>query len=348
PGSWAPLTLVERAEYLDSLLAALRNRRDDLVDVTVAEVGVPINVARPWHIDLALDIIASAANHARSYDFNQEIGNSLLLRRPAGVVGAITPWNYPFYQLAGKVGSALAAGCTFVHKPAELTPLSAYLFAEASIEAGLPAGVYNLVPGSGPVTGSALAGHPRLDVMTFTGSTAVGRSAGSAAMANLTRVCLELGGKSSSIVCADAAFDEGVRATVEACMLNSGQSCDALSRLLVPQERYEEALEIAAEHARSLVVGDPTSGEADLGPLITAAQRDDVNATISQAAQRGARIVTGGPTSDRGNYMTPTVLADVAVTDPASQQEIFGPVLIVHAFSDEDSAIEIANNTSYG
>lgn len=345
---WAALTPSQRADHLDNLLAALRARRDALVDVTVAEVGVPVNVARLWHIDLALEIIASAAGHARNFDFQQEVGRSLLLRRPAGIVGAITPWNYPFYQLAGKVGSALAAGCTFVHKPAELTPLSAYLFAEATIEAGVPAGVYNLVPGSGPGAGAALAAHPRLNVMSFTGSTAVGSTAGAAAMANLTRVCLELGGKSSSIVCSDASFADGVRATVDSCMLNSGQSCDAWSRLLVPQDRYEEALEIAGAHASSLVVGDPASGDTDLGPVITASQRDKIAEAVSQAIERGARVVTGGPTREYGNFVTPTVLADLPVTDPASQQEIFGPVLIVHPYRNEDEAIETANNTSYG
>ena len=345
---WAALSPVQRADQLDNLLAALRARRDALVDITVAEVGVAVNIARPWHIDVALDIIASAAHHARNFDFQQEVGHSLLLRRPAGVVGAITPWNYPFYQLAGKVGSALAAGCTFVHKPAELTPLSAYMFAEATIEAGLPAGVFNLVPGSGQEAGAALAAHPRLDVMSFTGSTAVGSTAGAAAMANLTRVCLELGGKSSSIVCADAQFAAAVRATVDSCMLNSGQSCDAWSRLLVPQERYEEALEIAGAYASSLVVGDPASEETDLGPVITASQRDKIAETVSQAIQRGARVITGGPTREHGNFVTPTVLADLPVTDPASQHEIFGPVLIVHPYRDEDEAIEIANNTAYG
>lgn len=347
---WGQLPATQRADLLDALVASLRARRDELVDVTVAEVGVSLANARPWHVDLAIDIIESAARHARTYEFEQVAGRSVLLRKPVGVVACITPWNYPLYQLAAKVGPALAAGCAVVLKPAELAPLSSYVFADAVVAAGLPDGVFNLVPGEGVVVGAHLAAHPDVDLVSFTGSTQVGRQVAASAAANLTRVCLELGGKSASIVCADADLPAAVRASVDSAMLNSGQTCSALTRLLVPAERYAEALSVAGDHARSLVVGDPRSESTDLGPLISARQRDGVVDMITGAIARGARVVAGGPEkiADVGHFVAPTVLADLDPSDPASQAEIFGPVLVVHPYRNEDEAIEIANGTPYG
>lgn len=348
--SWGQTSASDRADSIDGLVSALRARRDELVDVTVAEVGVSIADARAWHVDLAIDLIASAASNGRTYAFEETVGNSLLIRKPVGVVACITPWNYPLYQLAAKVGPALAAGCTIVLKPAELAPLSAYIFAEATIEAGLPDGVFNLVPGTGAVVGSAIAAHPDVDLVSFTGSTAVGRQVGAAASANLTRVCLELGGKSSSLVCADADLAAAVRWTVDSAMLNSGQTCSAWTRLLVPADRHEEALTIAGDRARSLVVGDPRSEDTDLGPLISARQRDDVVGVIDAAIARGARVVAGGSARPLGvgHFVSPTILADLDPSDPASQTEIFGPVLVVHPYATESEAIDIANGTPYG
>ncbi|MDP5182022.1 aldehyde dehydrogenase family protein [Blastococcus sp. BMG 814] len=350
--TWARTSPQERADCLDALIDALRARRDELVDVTVAEVGAPVSVARESHVDLALDVFASAARHARAFEFEAQLGPSLLIRKPAGVVAAITPWNYPLYQLAAKVGPALAAGCTVVLKPAELAPLSAHQFAQAVLDAGLPEGVVNLVPGSGSVVGAALAGHPGVDLVSFTGSTAVGRQVAAAAAANLARVSLELGGKSASIVCPGADLGSAVRATVDSAMLNSGQTCSAWTRLLVPRDDLQSALAIAAEHGTSLVVGDPRAEDTDLGPLISAAQRDSVRAVIDSARRRGARVVTGGTQSprglDEGHYLPPTVLADLPVSDPASQEEIFGPVLVVHGYDTVDQAVRIANGTAYG
>ena len=347
---WGVMPAAKRADLLDALVVALRERRDDLVTVTVAEVGVSVVNARAWHVDLAIDLIAMAAANARTYAFEEIVGNSLLIRKPVGVVACITPWNYPLYQLAAKVGPALAAGCTVVLKPAELAPMSSYLFAEATIAAGLPDGVFNLVPGAGTVVGSAIAAHPDVDLVSFTGSTAVGRQVGAVAAANLKRVCLELGGKSSSLVCADADLAVAVRWTVDSAMLNSGQTCSAWTRLLVPADRYEEALTIAGDHARSLIVGDPQSEDTDLGPLISAKQRHDVAAVIDAAVARGARLVAGG--SERpsaiGHFVNPTILADLDPSDPASQSEIFGPVLVVHPYGTEAEAIDIANGTPYG
>lgn len=351
-GGWGRTSPVERADALDALAQALRERREELVDVTVAEVGVCVVNARAWHVDLAIDLIKSAAVNARTYAFEEVVGNSLLIRKPAGVVACITPWNYPLYQLAAKIGPALAAGCAVVAKPAELAPLSAYIFAEAASDSGLPDGVFNLVPGAGSVVGAHLAAHADVDLVSFTGSTQVGRQVASVAAANLKRVCLELGGKSSSIVCSDADLTSAVEATVDSAMLNSGQTCSAWTRLLVPATRYEEALTVAKNHAERLVVGDPQSEDTDLGPLINAKQRDDVVRVIDSAVARGARLMTGGTDRpahlDRGYFVAPTILADLASSDPASQSEIFGPVLVVHPYASEAEAIEIANGTAYG
>ena len=231
-----------------------------------------------------------------------------------------------------------------------IAQLARTAFPEATIEAGLPEGVFNLISGAGSAIGDALTGHPGVDFISFTGSTTVGREVGATAARNLKRACLELGGKSSSIICADADFAAAVTGTVDAAMLNSGQTCSAWTRMLVPAQRYEEALELAAAHAKTLVVGDPTAESTDLGPLVSAKQKADVLAVIDGALGRGARLVTGPPVSAHavGHYVNPTILADLAPTDPASQQEIFGPVLVVHAYSSEAEAIEIANGTVYG
>lgn len=237
-----------------------------------------------------------------------------------------------------------------VLKPALLAPLSSYIFAEATLAAGLPDGVFNLISGAGSAIGNALTGHPGVDLVSFTGSTTVGREVGAAAARNLKRACLELGGKSSSIVCADADFAAAVTGTVDSAMLNSGQTCSAWTRLLVPAERYEEALELAASHVKTMSIGDPTLESTDLGPLVSAKQKADVLAVIDGALARGARLVTGPPVSAHavGHYVNPTILADVPTTDPASQQEIFGPVLVVHPYASEAEAVEIANGTMYG
>ncbi|WP_313404513.1 aldehyde dehydrogenase family protein [Aeromicrobium sp.] len=349
PG-WSQTTPAERADLIEALVEALRSHRDELVDLTIAEVGAPVSVARPWHVDVSLDILSSAASHARSFEFEQRHGDVTLLRRPVGVAGLITPWNYPLYQLAAKIGSALAAGCTVVHKPSELTPLSAYLFAEATVEAGLPVGVFNLVPGTGPDVGGPLAAHEGVDLMSFTGSTVVGSTVAAAAVSHLARVSLELGGKSASIVCDDADLANAVRWTVDSCMLNSGQTCSAWTRLLVPQSRLAEAVDIAAQRADEMVVGDPTETATELGPLVSSLQLQRVTDKVEQAVQRGARVATSAttPLPNTGHFLRPVVLADVSVDDPASREEIFGPVLVVHGYRDDEHAIEIANNTEYG
>lgn len=350
--SWAATPAEQRALLLDALVTQLHARRELLVETTVAEVGAPVTVAEQAHIDLGIEIIASYARLAREVPEHERVGNSLVLRRPAGVVGCITPWNYPFYQLAGKVGAVLASGCTAVIKPAELTPLSTYLFADAALEAGLPHGVLNLVPGNGRTVGAALAEHRGIDVVSFTGSTAVGRAVAHAAADSFTRTCLELGGKSASIVFDDSDLATAVTATVESAMLNSGQTCSAWTRLLGPRNQYNEAVELAAKAADRFVVADPRSRDTDLGPVISTAHRSRVAEMIDGAHERGGRIVAGGSARPKqlptGHFLAPTVIADLAPDDPAVQQELFGPVLVVLPHDGDAHAIRLANDNNYG
>ncbi|MFC9362252.1 aldehyde dehydrogenase family protein [Rhodococcus sp. NPDC057014] len=349
---WGARTPEDRAKLLEELCDRLRARRQLLVDTTVAEVGAPVTVAEEAHIDLGIEILASYARLARDLPFQERLGRTLLLRRPAGVVACITPWNYPFYQLVAKVGAALAAGCTTVVKPAELTPLSTYLFADAVLDAGLPPGVVNLVPGRGRTVGAALAAHPGVDVVSFTGSTAVGRAVAHSAAESLTRACLELGGKSASVVLGDAPLPEAVTATVDAAMLNSGQTCSAWTRLLVPRACYEEAVALAADHAGALRVGDPRDRSTQLGPVISAAQRRSIAESVDAAVAGGARLAAGGtgvPAGlETGHYLRPTVLADVGPRDPIVREEIFGPVLVVLPHDGDDDAVRLANDSDYG
>lgn len=348
-GPWSALAPADRADHIDAVLADLRRHREELIEMTVAEVGAPVRVAATWHVDASFDVLASAARHARTLPFVVEQGNLSLHRRSAGVAALITPWNYPLYQLAAKVGSALAAGCAVVHKPSELTPLSAYVFAEATLRAGLPDGVVNLVPGTGPEVGAPLVAHEQVDVVSFTGSTAVGRQVAATAVDHLARVTLELGGKSASIVCDDADLATAVRWSVDSCMLNSGQTCSAWTRLLVPEDRLEEAVEIAAARADEMVVGDPTDPATELGPLISAAQHAKVTEMVAGAIARGARVATSTTAvPETGHFLRPVVLTALPVDDPASQHEIFGPVLVVHGHRDDEDALRIANGTAYG
>lgn len=350
--TWGQTTADQRGDLLDALCSQLQARRDLLVEATIAEVGAPRTVAEEAHIDLGIEIVASYARLVRQMPFQEELGNSLVLRRPAGVIACITPWNYPFYQLVAKVGAAIAAGCTTVIKPAELTPLSTYLFADAVLDAEVPAGVVNLVPGTGSVVGAAMAAHPAVDIVSFTGSTAVGKAVAHTAADSLKRACLELGGKSASVVLDDADVADAVTATVNAAMLNSGQTCSAWTRLLVPRSRYAEAVEIAANSANALVVGDPRERATQLGPVISRQQRDSIVQAIDEAVASGARLAAGGSGRpdgfDTGHYLRPTVIADVTEGDPIVRNEIFGPVLVVLGHDGDEDAIRLANDSEYG
>jgi acyl-CoA reductase-like NAD-dependent aldehyde dehydrogenase len=280
------------------------------------------------------------------------VGNSLVVREPVGVVGCITPWNYPLHQIAAKVGPALAAGCTVVLKPSEVAPLNAFVLAEVVQQVGLPPGVFNLVTGYGPVVGEALASHPGVDMISFTGSTRAGKRVSELGAQTVKRVHLELGGKSASVVLDDADFEKAVAGSVRACYANSGQTCSAHTRLLVPKSRRDEAVAIAKKAAESYTVGDPVEGKSRLGPLISATQRDRVRSYIKKGVEEGATLVTGGPDApeglSKGYYVKPTVFADVRNDMTIAQEEIFGPVLSIIAYEDENDAVRIANDTIYG
>ncbi|MPZ27223.1 MAG: aldehyde dehydrogenase family protein [Micromonosporaceae bacterium] len=352
-GGWSATGRAERAAALAGLRDGLAARRDELAALITAEMGAPARVASGLQVGLPLQVLDGYLSLLAGPDPEPErIGGSLVLREPAGVVGAITPWNYPVHQAVAKIAPALAAGCTVVLKPSELAPLSAFLLTEVIDRAGLPPGVFNLVPGTGPVAGEALAGHPDLDLISFTGSTRGGRRVAAVAAGTVKRVRLELGGKSANVLLPDADHAVAVKVGVANCYLNTGQTCTALSRMLVHTSRYEEAVERAAEYAAGLPVGDPTDPKTRLGPLVSADQRDRVLSLLRAGVAEGARVATGGPDvaglPEPGHYVAPTVLADVSPDGTLAQEEVFGPVLSVIPYRDEDDAVRIANHTRYG
>jgi aldehyde dehydrogenase (NAD+) len=345
---WAATPMTERGAALDRLHTALTARAGDIARTVGWELGTPLKIAKTVQAGLPLAVLRSYADLALTPVEPQTVGNSLIVHEPVGVVGAITPWNYPLHQVVAKVGAALAAGCTVVLKPSELTPLVAYLLLDAADEAGLPAGVLNLVPGTGPVVGAAIAGHPDVDMVSFTGSTATGRAISHAAADRIAKVALELGGKSANVILADADVTRAVKVGVGNAFLNSGQTCTAWTRMLVHRSHYDEAVELAAATAQGYRTGDPFDEATRLGPLVSAAQRDRVRGFIERA---DARLVAGGldaPLPDRGYFVAPTVFADVRPDSELAQEEIFGPVLSIIGFADDDEAVEIANNSRYG
>jgi aldehyde dehydrogenase (NAD+) len=345
---WAGTSMAERGAVLGKLSDALTARAGDIAKTVGLELGTPLKVAKAVQAGLPLTVLRAYAELATQPQREETIGNSLVVHEPVGVVGAITPWNYPLHQVVAKVAAALAAGCTVVLKPSELTPLVAYLLFDAADEAGLPGGVLNLVTGTGPVVGAAIAGHPGVDMVSFTGSTATGRAISHAAADRIARVALELGGKSANVILADADLTRAVKVGVGNAFLNSGQTCTAWTRMLVQQSRYDEAVSLAAAAATAYKTGDPFDESTRLGPLVSAAQRDRVRGFIERA---GARLVAGGldaPVPDRGYFVAPTVFADVDPDSELAQEEIFGPVLSIIPFADEDEAVRIANNSRYG
>ncbi|GIF72486.1 aldehyde dehydrogenase family protein [Asanoa siamensis] len=350
-GPWSDLSPDARADHLDRLLATLTARADQIAATIAIEVGTPIKVAKRVQTGLPLTVLDGYAARARHGFESEQIGNSLVVREPAGVVGAITPWNYPLHQVVAKVGAALAAGCTVVLKPAELTPLTAYLLFDAIDEAGLPHGVVNLVTGSGPVAGSALAAHADVDVVSFTGSAATGAAISRLAADRIARVTLELGGKSANVILPDADLARAVKVGVGNAFLNAGQTCTAWTRMLVHRSVYEDAVEMAAAASAGYVTGDPFDPATRLGPLVSERQRDRVRTYVDKGLADGARLVSGGPDAPvpaKGWFIAPTVFADVDPDDTVAQEEIFGPVLSIIPFSDDDHAVEIANNSRYG
>ncbi|MFF9557440.1 aldehyde dehydrogenase family protein [Streptomyces albus] len=351
PG-WAATAPAERAALLEALQRALTGRREEIAETVTAELGSPLSLSRKVHAAVPLAVCGSYARLAAEYAFEERIGTSRVLHEPVGVVGAVTPWNYPLHQIVAKAAPALAAGCTMVLKPAEDTPLTAQLFAEAVAEAGLPAGVFNLVTGLGPVAGQALAEHDGIDLLSFTGSTAVGRRVAAAAAGGIKRVALELGGKSANVILPGADLARAVNAGVANVMSNSGQTCSAWTRMLVDADRYDEAVALAAEAVAKYVTGDPRDEATRVGPLVNAKQYERVTGYIRRGQEEGARLVAGGAEPpegrERGHYVRPTVFADVTPEMTIAQEEIFGPVLSILRYRDTEEALRIANGTVYG
>ncbi len=350
--SWSGTPTEKRAEFLQAIANGLKARQDEMATLISREVGTPKKLALMVQTGLPILVAKSFSRLLGDFTFEDEVGHSLVIREPIGVVGCITPWNYPLHQIMAKVAPALAAGCTVVIKPSEVAPLNAYLLAEIIHETGLPAGVFYLVCGLGPVVGEALVTHGDVDMISFTGSTRAGTRVAELAAPGVKRIAQELGGKSANVILDDADFPKAVRTGVSNCFFNSGQTCSAWTRMLVPRDRYDEAVEIAKQAAEGFTVGDPLGGEAKLGPLISDIQRERVRSYIRKGVEEGARLVTGGPEvpedTPKGFFVKPTIFADVENSMTIAQEEIFGPVLTAIRFTNEEDAIRIANDSAYG
>ncbi len=350
---WAATPVPDRARLLERLAEGLRARAEEIATTIACEVGSSIAFARSVQAGLPATVAGSYPGILREFRFEEQIGTSLVVLEPVGVVAAITPWNYPLHQAIGKVAPALAAGCTVVLKPSQVAPLSAFILAQIVHDAGFPPGVVNLVSGAGTVVGEALIRHPRVDMISLTGSTAAGRRAAEAGAATIKRVALELGGKSASVILDDADLEKAVGVSLANCFINSGQTCSAWTRLIVPRSLHERAVEIARRiTASKYTLGDPLAGQAKLGPLVSSEQRESVRQHIRRGIEEGAKLVIGGPEAPeglpRGYYVKPTVFADVHPEMTIAREEIFGPVLVILPCRDEDDAVRIANDSIYG
>ncbi|MBN9451329.1 MAG: aldehyde dehydrogenase family protein [Bosea sp.] len=342
----------ERMELLEAIIAEYEKRQDEMAEVISREMGAPINLARRAQAAAGREHLSQALAALRNYTFETHINNVLVTREPIGVCGFITPWNWPMNQIACKVGPALATGCTMVLKPSEVAPMSALLFSEIMHAAGVPAGVYNMVNGDGATAGDALSRHPEVDMVSFTGSTRAGILVAKAAADTVKRVHQELGGKSPNILLDDADFEQAVTRGVLGCFGNTGQSCNAPTRLLVPADRQAEVIEIAARVAATVSVGDPRSAQTTMGPVVSALQFERIQRLIEVGIAEGATLVAGGlgrPEGlETGYYVRPTIFADVDNQMSIARDEIFGPVLSILPYRSEEEAVAIANDTVYG
>jgi aldehyde dehydrogenase (NAD+) len=349
-GSWSATSPEERGKYLTRLREALAGRSEEMAKTIATEMGAPLKLATQVQTGVALADIGTAAKLATEMQWEEQIGSSRVFLEPLGVVGAITPWNYPLHQVTAKIAYALAAGCTVVLKPTEIAPLCTYLLFDVIHEMGLPAGVVNLVPGYGTTVGEAIASHPGIDMVSFTGSTRAGTRVAALGAETVKKVALELGGKSANVILSDADLTRAVKVGVANCYINSGQTCTAWTRMLVHDSQYDEAVELAATSAAGYTTGDPFEAGTRLGPLVSAAQRDRVTSYIDKGIAEGARLITGGTERrhDTGHFVEPTVFADVTTDMTIAQEEIFGPVLSILRYADEDEALRIANDSDYG
>lgn len=344
------ISVAERRDRLNRVIAAMEKRLPDIAELITAEMGAPVRIAQTVQTQVPLAVAKGFADVLETFEFEERIGNSLILREPYGVVGAITPWNYPLYQVVAKVLPAIAAGCTVVLKPSNEAPLSVFAFVEACEDAGLPPGTINLVSGPGRVIGEHIAAHPDVDFVSFTGSTGVGARVGELAGQTIKKVALELGGKSANVILDGADLATAVKVGVANAFLNGGQTCMAWTRMLVPHSRYGEALALIEAAVGRYTVGDPRDPATRIGPSASRSQFDTVRGFIERAQRDGARLLIGGadPIRDVGYFVAPTVFADVDPDSELGQEEVFGPVLAVIPFSDSDDALRIANGTPYG
>jgi aldehyde dehydrogenase (NAD+) len=349
--TWSQSTREERLDVLQAILAEYQKRAGDLADAVHEEMGAPPSLASNSQVMMGVAHLATAIDVLKNYSFEEPHGATMVVKEPIGVCGLITPWNWPINQIACKVFPALAAGCTMVLKPSEVAPFSGQIFTEVVDAAGLPAGVYNMVFGDGPGVGTALSSHPGIDMVSFTGSTRAGIEVARNAAPTVKRVAQELGGKSPNIVLDDDAFAQSVAAGIAVMMVNSGQSCNAPSRMLVPKTRLEEAVTVARATAEGVKVGDPSDNSA-IGPVASRTQFDKVQGLIQKGIDEGATVVAGGPGRpdglSTGYYVRPTVFADVNNDMTIAREEIFGPVVCILGYDDLDQAIEIGNDTDYG
>ncbi|MEP1571908.1 aldehyde dehydrogenase family protein [Roseibium album] len=352
--SWSETCVDERAKLLERIIEIYERRSDEMDEAIRLEMGAPVDFAREQQTPSGTGHLQATLEALKTHEFERPSprGGSLLRHEPIGVCGLITPWNWPINQVAAKVAPALAAGCTMVLKPSEIAPLSALLFAEILHEAGCPAGVFNLVNGDGPGVGAAMSAHPGIDMMSFTGSTRAGVAVTQNAAETVKRVALELGGKSPNLLFADADLETAIRFSLESCFSNSGQSCDAPTRLLVERSAYEGAVTAAERIAAETNVGDPAEEGDHIGPVISNLQYERIQGHIERGIADGARLVAGGPGRpagfEKGYFVKPTVFADVTNQMSVARNEIFGPVLVMIPFETEDEAIEMANDTPYG
>jgi aldehyde dehydrogenase (NAD+) len=350
-GTWSQSTRADRLDVLSAIGDEYRRRTTELADAVHEEMGAPRALAAGPQVNLGLGHLTSAIETLKTFAFEDQWGSTLILKEPVGVCGLITPWNWPLNQITCKVFPALATGATMVLKPSEVAPYSAQIFAEILDAAGVPAGVFNMVFGDGPGVGAALASHPDIDMVSFTGSTRAGVDVAKNAAATVKRVTQELGGKSPNILLDDEKFAAHVARGTTAMMVNSGQSCNAPSRMLVPAARMDEAIAVARDTAAAVRVGDPQDKRA-IGPVASRAQFDKIQGLVQRGIDEGATLVAGGPGRpdglDTGYYVKPTVFAHVTNDMAIAREEIFGPVLCILAYTDLDDAVAIANDTDYG
>ncbi len=350
--SWSSTSVEERASFLNELSIAIKDNSEDLARLITSEVGTPIDYSRMAMVGTPRVVSRSYAKILDSFTWEEEIRNSLVVKEPIGVVAMITPWNFPLHQIIGKVAPAIAAGCTMVLKPSKEAPLNAFSLAEILHDIGLPRGVFNLVSGHGSEIGESMSGHPLVDMVSFTGSTAAGVRVSELAAPSVKRVTLELGGKSANIILEDADIARAASSSIHACFGNSGQECSALTRLLIPEESREEVIRVISSKIGGYSVGDPMEESNRCGPLVSKKQQESVSSFISSAIEEGATLVAGGeglPDGvDCGFYVKPTVFADVTPDMTIFREEVFGPVLSITTYSNEEEAIDLANDSEYG